>query len=240
MNTALRKEIMDKLFALQDLGYRDFHRKLVPNIDENRIIGVRMPQLRSLTKDIFKEYKDSVLENIFHIFEEGSQTLYFEESVIAGLMIPLTCNNIESWKSTMQRFVPIIDNWAVCDASCSSMKIAGRYQQDVWEFLQPYLKSESEYFIRFAVVMLMDWFIDDMYIDRTLQALTGVKTEDYYAMMGVAWALSICFVKFEEKTMEIIKSNILDKVIHNKTIQKIRESNRVDKKTKEILAGYRR
>ena len=241
MDILLRNKVLENLRDLQDLKYRDFHTKLIPGADKDLFIGVRMPQLRKYMKQIAKDGEaNQVIENILEIAEAGKEPLYYEERVICGILIGMTIKDYDTWENLARRFVPLIDNWAVCDGACASMKVIAKHQHEAWPFLKKYLEDNREYYIRFGVVMLMDWFIDEEYIDRVLLELQKAKTDDYYAMMAVAWALSVCFVKFPEKTMEVIKTGSLDVVTHNKTIQKIRESYRVDAETKKELQNYRR
>ena len=138
--------------------------------------------------------------------------------------------------------VPRIDNWAVCDTFCGDLKFADREEnrRRVWEFLQSYLSDDREYFLRFGVVMIMDHYIDVSHIDSILKILAGIHHEGYYVKMAVAWALSMCYVAFPQKTEALIKNNRMDDFTHNKTIQKIRESYRVSKEDKERLKGLKR
>ena len=108
------------------------------------------------------------------------------------------------------------------------------------EFIQPYLKSNKEFEIRFAVVIILNYYITEDYIDLILETLDEVKHEGYYVKMAVAWAISLCFVKFEEKTMNYLKNNKLDDFTYNKSLQKICESLRVDKDTKAIIKSMKR
>ena len=114
------------------------------------------------------------------------------------------------------------------------------YYSKVLEFIQPYLKSNKEFEIRFAVVIILNYYITEDYIDLVLETLDEVKHEGYYVKMAVAWAISLCFVKFEEKTMNYLKNNKLDDFTYNKSLQKICESLRVDKDTKAIIKSMKR
>ena len=102
-----------------------------------------------------------------------------------------------------------------------------------------YLNSEKEFEIRFGVVVLLNYFIEENYIDRVLEKLEKVKTTDYYAQMAAAWAISICYIKFEAKTLDFLKKPSIDKAVFNKSIQKIIESNRISKETKIMLKAIK-
>lgn len=214
-------DIREELFKNQDTKYADFHSRLVPNIERERIIGVRIPVLRKISKKVANDkYKLS--------------NYYYEEIMIKGMIIGYEKCSIEKHLSDLKDFVPLIDNWAVCDCCCATYKFTQKNMTAVWNFILPYL-SGSEYEIRFAVVMMMDYFLTDDYIDEVLEKLIFLKSDEYYVNMAVAWALSVAFVKFEEKVYKIIEENRLSAWVHNKTIQKICESNRVDKNTKDAL-----
>ena len=110
----------------------------------------------------------------------------------------------------------------------------------VWEFLQPYLRSRREFEIRFAVVMLLNFYLNQEYIDRVLVSLNHVNHDGYYAKMAVAWVVSICFVKFPEKTMPYLQQNNWDIFTFNKALQKIRESLCIDEETKALIGKMKR
>lgn len=234
----MRQEIIEKLKELQDLKYRDFNKPLIPNVAEDKIIGVRLPVLRKIAREIVKT---DGLSYFCEIVNTQVEELYYEEKMLAGMTIGYAKLDIKQWCNLMDRYVPFIDNWAVCDSVCSSMKtIVNNHQKEIWDYMQKYLEDNREFHIRFGVVMAMDYFVNDKYIDKFLEKLKTVKTTDYYAMMAVAWAISVVFVKYEEKAMELIKSNSLDIVTHNKVIQKIRESNRVEKEKKILITKFKR
>ena len=110
----------------------------------------------------------------------------------------------------------------------------------MWEFIQSYLKSYNEFEIRFAVVIILNYYITEDYIDLVLKTLDNIKHDGYYVKMAVAWAISMCFIKFEEKTMAYLKDNSLDDFTYNKSLQKISESLRIDKNTKELIKSMKR
>lgn len=229
-----REKILNELYELKDEKYREFNIKLIPNIREDKIIGVRIPNLRKFAKNLLKEEV-----NIAELLALKDQ-LFYEEKLLLGYMIGYKKQEFESWKNLVEAFVPLIDNWSVCDGACSTMKIANIYQEKTWEFIQKYLEDTREYYIRFGVVMVMTYYLNDQYIKEALEKLIKVKTDDYYAMMAVAWAVSVAFVKYPDLTFEVIKNNQLDVVTHNKAIQKIRESYRVSKEIKDELLKYKR
>lgn len=210
--------IREELLKNQDIEYADFHSRLVPNLERERIIGVRIPILRKIAK--------AAAKGDFAISD-----YYYEEIMIKGMKIGYEKCDIEKHLSDLKEFVPLIDNWAVCDCCCATYKFTQKNMTAVWNFITPYLTG-SEYEIRFAVVMMMDYYLNDEYIESVLENLVSIKSEEYYVNMAVAWALSVAFVKYEDKVYKILEDCHLSKWVHNKTIQKICESNRVDKTKK--------
>ena len=136
------------------------------------------------------------------------------------------------------RFVPKINNWAVCDCFCWRLKAAER--QPMWEFIQPYFRSEAEYDVRFAVVTGLGNFVDGEHLEALLQLLDGVRHEAYYARMAVAWAVSVCYIKFPQRTHEWLGSCSLDDWTFNKSLQKIIESLRVSDTDKQAIRAMKR
>ena len=138
------------------------------------------------------------------------------------------------------KFVPKIDNWAVCDVSCAGFKFAKKYQSEVWKFLKPYLESNKEFEIRFGVVMLLDFYITEEYIDKVLEILNKIQYEGYYVKMAVAWAISVCYIKFPKETFKLLQENSLDDFTYNKALQKIIESYRVSEEEKKTIRAMKR
>lgn len=213
--------VREELFLNQDLKYRDFHSKLMPSFDKNFVIGVRMPVLRKIAKEIAN--KDISFE-----------AEYYEEKMLKGLVIGYRKNDIDSFLKELEEFIPLIDNWAVCDCCASGLKLTEKHMKRVWDFLMPYL-NKSEYEIRFAVVMLLDYYINEDYIDSVIEVLTNIKSDEYYVNMVVAWAVSVAFVKFEDKIIPLFENHVLDKTVEKMAVRKISDSLRVPKQTKQNL-----
>lgn len=223
-------KIREQLFALRDPKYQKFSSSLIPNKDN--LIGVRIPELRKIAKQIAKDD--------WRAFLALAEDTYFEEVMLQGMVIGYAKAEVEEILTYVAAFVPKIDNWSVCDSFCSGLKITKKHPRRVWEFLQPYLSSQKEYEIRFGVVMLLNYFIDEEHIDDVLKLLDQIEHEGYYVKMAVAWAISICFVKFPERTMTYLKENRLDDVTYNKALQKIIESYRVDPEVKKQIRSMKR
>ena len=223
-------DLRDKLFELSDDKFKTFHSRLCPNTDN--IIGVRLPLLRQLAKEIAKGDWRNFLSN--------SKEEYYEEILINGLVIAYAKCDVEERLNYIESFVPKIDNWAICDSFCNTLKFVNKNKEIMLEFIQPYLRSYNEFEIRFAVVIILNYYITEDYINLVLKTLDNIKHDGYYVKMAVAWAISMCFIKFEEKTMAYLKDNSLDDFTYNKSLQKICESLRIDKNTKELIKSMKR
>ena len=222
--------LRNRLFELADDKYKEFHGSLCPNT--KNIIGVRLPQLRQIAKEISK--------GDWRGFLSTSKEDYYEEVLINGLVIAYAKCDVDERLNYIKDFVPKIYNWAICDTFCNTLKFVNKNKEAVWDFIQTYLKSSKEFEIRFAVVIILNYYITEDYIDIVLETLDKVRHDGYYVKMAVAWAISVCFVKFEEKTMLYLKNNNLDDFTYNKSLQKICESLRVDKETKASIKSMKR
>lgn len=218
-----------KLFELADDKYRKFQSSLCPNI--NDIIGVRIPKLREIAKEISKGNPKQFLDNY--------KCEYFEEKMIYGLIIGYMKEEVKIRLKYLDRFVPMIDNWAICDSCCSTYKFTNKNLKEMFEYIQKYIVSKNEFEVRFACIMLMDYYLVDEYIDIVFEIFNGIKLDKYYVQMGIAWAISVAFIKYEEKTRKFLKNNSLDKFTYNKALQKIIESNRVSKDVKAEMRGMK-
>ena len=219
-------DILERLEKEADKNYQKFSSSLLPNI--NNVLGVRLPILRKLAKEIVKENK-------FKSFLSEKKHKYMEEYMLKGMVIGLLKDPVEEIINYIRLFVPQIDNWAVCDSFCNSLKFTKNNLEKVWDFLQPYFESSSEYEIRFAYVMLLNYYLNDEYIDKVLFLIDKFKDDRYYAKMGVAWLVSICYIKYPLKTEQYLKNSKLDEWTYNKSIQKICESIKVEKNIKMKL-----
>lgn len=214
-----------------DLKYKAFHQKLIPTTITN-FMGVRVPVIKSLAKEIAKcDYKEYLANVSFDTYEE---------SMLCGLVIGNIKAQIDEVEVYIKEFVPHIDNWAVCDNFCAGLKIANKYKIEMLELIKSYLKSENEFELRFALVMLMDYYIIDDYIELVLSVYNATKHNGYYVKMAVAWGISVCYVKFTDKTFALLENNYLDDFTYNKALQKIVESNRVSNNDKAKIRLMRR
>ena len=222
--------LKDKLFELSDEKYKKFHSGLCPNTDN--IIGVRLPKLREIAKEIAK--------GDWRYFLATSSNDYYEEVMINGLVIAYAKCDVDEKLNYIESFVPKIDNWAICDSFCNSLKFVNKNKEKVWEFIQPYLKSNKEFEIRFAVVIILNYYITEDYIDLVLETLDEVKHEGYYVKMAVAWAASMCYAAFPDETLPWLQAARLDEFTYRRTIRKICESHQVNAEQKSHLRALER
>ncbi len=222
-------DIVNRLLALRDDDLKSFNAKLIPNIPVEKVLGIRLGALRSLAKDIAKE--PDALRYVATLGDD-----YFEETMLAGMIIGALKVDTATRLELIADFVPRIDNWSVCDSFAASLHEAKKKQAVYFAFIRPYFNAPTPYAKRFAIVMCLDYFIDTEHIDEVITLIDGVHHDDYYVKMAAAWALSVCFVKFPDITERYLRgNNSLDMFTFNKTIQKIRESQRVSQAVKDEL-----
>ncbi|HHV13353.1 MAG TPA: DNA alkylation repair protein [Clostridiales bacterium] len=166
--------------------------------------------------------------------KETMEEVLLQGMIIGGCKVP-----VEEKLQLAAAFIPKIDCWPVCDNFCGELKIADTDQERVWEFIQPYLKSDQEYGLRFGVVMLLH-YLNPGYADLAFAHFDRIRHEGYYVKMAVAWVLSMYYVNLPELTMEYLKKNELDDFTYNKALQKIIESLRVDQETKARIKTMKR
>lgn len=224
-----KNEIMitKDLFALQDENYRAFHAKLIPNIPFESIIGVRTPALRSYAKELAKTKEAKIfLQNLPHT--------YYEENNLHGALLSLIYKkDIEEFLEQLEKFLPYVDNWATCDML--SPKIFKKHLPRVYEKVKQWLKSSHTYTVRFGIVTLLGFYLDDAFEPEMLALVAEVKSEEYYIKMAVAWYFSIALVKQYDSTVSYMEQQVLEPWTHNKAIQKAIESRRIGDETKRYL-----
>ena len=218
-------EIQAELFRLQDKKYRDFQSKLIPNIEEKSMIGVRTPQLRKLAKQLAKEGSGEV-------FLSSLPHRYFDENQLHGFLIS-EYKDFESCMERMEQFLPYIDNWATCDQT--SPKVFKKYKHKLQPYIEKWMVSDHIYTVRFAIGMLMQHYLDDDYDIRYPDMVASVKSEEYYINMMIAWYFATALAKQYEAVLPFMEEKRLDDWTHNKAIQKAVESYRIAPEQKEYL-----
>ena len=154
------------------------------------------------------------------------------------MVIGLAKMPIQEKLQQIKKFVPKIDNWAVCDVSCAGFKV--KEKEQLWEFIKTYQNSKKEYELRFMIVMMLDHFVEEKYVQSIFATIDTIKNDEYYVQMAVAWLLSVLYVKFPKETLVYLKRTNIDNFTFNKAIQKMIESYRVNKEDKEMLRKLKR
>ena len=222
-------DIRERLFALQDTGYRDFHSKLVPTVPLERIIGVRTPALRQLAKEIMRE---GGMED----FLAGLPHAYYDENQLHVFIV----SNIKDYGECMARlkeFLPYVDNWATCDQM--SPKVFRTHRRELLGEIRNWLVSPETYTVRFAIGMLMQHFLDEDFDEEYLSLAADLRSEEYYINMMTAWYFATALAKQYEAALPFIEEKRLAPWTHNKAIQKAIESRRVSVEHKEYLRGLK-
>ena len=227
--TTIITNVQTRLFELQDLKYRDFHAKLMPTVNKEKIIGVRTPALRVFAKkygktDEAKEY----LQILPH--------QYYEENNLHGLLIE-QIKDYDTCLEELERFLPYIDNWATCDML--AVKVVKKHLDTFIGEICRWMESDYTYTIRFGVNMLMRYYLEDAFRMEYPEKVAQVRSEEYYVNMMRAWYFATALAKQYEKILPFIEEQKLDIWTHNKTIQKAIESYRITPEQKEYLRGLK-
>lgn len=220
-------DILEELFKLQDKEYARFHCKLTPNLDESKVIGVRVPELRKIAKTIIKNGEaDTFLNSLPH--------QYNEENMLHSIIV----SEIKEWEKAVEKleeFLPYVDNWAVCDTISPKAFKKYRKNQVIIEKIIEWLKSNETYTCRFGLNMIMSYYLEDSFRIEYLDMAAKIRSEEYYVNMMIAWLFATALAKQWDSTIKYLENNKLDAWTHNKTIQKARESYRISKEQKEYL-----
>lgn len=218
-------EIEKRLFELQDCKYRLFQAKLVPNISQEKIIGVRNPILRSFAKTL---YNDGGYEEFLNTLPHK----YYDEDNLHGYLVSLFSDYGKTIKY-IDELLPYVSNWATCDLI--SPKSFKKNKELLLKDISRWLSSDKTYTIRFGIEMLMSHFLDDDFKTEYLEMVAKIKSEEYYVNMMIAWFFATALAKQYESTLPYIENHKLDKWVNNKTIQKALESYRITDSQKTYL-----
>lgn len=223
------KEIKDRLQALADEDYKAFHSKLIPTVDQNKIIGVRTPALRSFARELYKS-------GDFEAFLSDLPHEYYEEDNLHGFLIEMT-KDFELCINQTETFLPYVDNWATCDMF--SPKCFKKETEALYDKILQWIKSDKVYTVRYAIGCLMKYYLDENFSEEHLKIVGEIKSEEYYINMMIAWYFATALAKQYEKTICYITERRLDPWVHKKTIQKSIESYRISDEKKAFLRTFR-
>lgn len=218
-------EVRKRLFELQDEKYAEFQRKLIPTVEKESVIGVRIPELRKFAKGLIKEGKEEAfLKELPHT--------YYDENVLHGLILSER-KDVEVCVREVEAFLPYVDNWAVCDTM--SPKVFKKHKSELFSKFKEWAASDKTYTCRFGIGMLMSHFLDEEFTPEVLQIAAAPDSEEYYVKMMVAWFFATALAKQWESTISYIEEKKLAPWVHNKTIQKAVESYRITEEQKKVL-----
>ena len=217
-------EFIKYLYNFEDIKYKEFHSKLTYNTN---IIGIKTPILKEISKNISKGNYQSFIKFI------TNNT--YEEWLIFGLIIGYCKLDFKDKLDLLDKYIINIDNWASCDIVCANLKEFKKNKELGYEYILKLINSNKCWSVRVGLVLLLDFYINDYYLVNIFNICNSIKIDEYYVKMAIAWLISICYIKYPNKTLNYLKNNTLDKFTYNKTIQKIIESTRISKEEKEKL-----
>lgn len=218
------KKYEDYLFSLQDLDYQKFHSKITKT--NYKIIGIRVPLMRKIADNI---YKGNYLKYL-----ESYDNNYYEEIFIRGIVIS-KIKDINILIKQMKEFVLKIDNWAICDSFCNSLKIVNKNKDIFWDEILNFIKSDKEFVVRVGIILILNFYIEEKYLDKIFNIFDNLNTDKYYINMAISWTICEMYIKYKDKTLKYMQKNKLNSFVQNKTISKIKDSYRISKEEKEYL-----
>lgn len=248
----MRETIRARLCEMSDADYQKFSASLIPASGRGQMLGIRLPLLREYAKELAKGDWRTELAH--------EEDIYFEETMIRGMILGYACKDIDELFFYLRDFIPRVQNWSVCDSVCNGLKLAGKYPEKTWKFLQPYLHSGEEFPTRVGLIMLLSHFVklgeggrkvsrkriitmDDLsgeeetglFLEQILETLDREFPEGYYSQMAAAWLLAELFVTYPVRTHRALSELSLDPFTRKKAVQKIRESRIPDAEVKDYL-----
>ena len=226
MNTT----IQSRLIALAEPDFAAFTAKLIPNVPAGKVLGVRTPALRALAKELRGSREaEAFLGELPHA--------YYEENCLHAFLLE-QLRDFEACMAAVERFLPFVDNWAVCDQM--NPAVFKKHRAALLEHVESWLASGETYTVRFGIKMLMNHFLDGDFKPEYLKMVSVIESKEYYVNMMRAWYFATALAKQWDSTLPLIKERRLDLWTHNRTIQKAVESNRIGEERKTLLRGLRR
>ena len=223
------ENLREKLFELQDLNYKNFQSKLIPTVAKEKIVGVRTPELRKLTKNFFQKSDAEIfLNDLPHKF--------FEENYIHDFLL-IEMKNFETCLCGVKNFLPYIDNWAICDSLVP--KIFSQNSEKLFFEIEFWIASEKIYTVRFGILMLMKFYLGKNFDKKYLRLVSEIKNKNYYVETMSAWYFAESLVKQYDSAIIFLEKNLLSPNVRKKTIQKAVESLRISEETKKYLRSLK-
>jgi 3-methyladenine DNA glycosylase AlkD len=225
------EEIRKRFIANADEKYRIFNERCVVPIGY-KTIGIRHPVIRKYAKEICNGDWRSYLRDV--------RDEYHEDMILRSYIVTQAKMEMNERFEMISDIAERMDNWAICDSLASAMKVNKKNSAAVWDFILPFITTRKEFQVRFTVAVMLFHFVDDEHVGSVIEYMETVKEDHYYVKMGVAWCLSVCFIRFPERTTEYLKNNTLDNFTFNKTLSKITDSFRVSDDVKTAIRKMRR
>lgn len=223
------KELEQELFEMQDLKYREFHSRLMPGIDKETIIGIRMPLLRKFTREFAKKSEAEC-------FLRALPHRYYEENNM-HMMIVSWIKDYDTCLFEVEKFLPYVNNWATCDLPAP--KCFAKHKEELLPEIRRWIASEKTYTIRYGIGMLMSFYLDEDFNSEYLKLAANIRSDEYYVNMMIAWYLATALAKQWEATIPYLEGRCLPEWVHRKTIQKAIESYRITPEQKVYLRSLR-
>ena len=221
--------LRQQLFAMADPSYKSFHSALMPTVDPDTVIGIRTPMLRKFAADFAKtENAAAFLRDLPH--------RYYEENNLHGFLLE-KIRDYDTLIAELNRFLPHINNWATCDLI--SPKIFPKHREELLEQIRIWVRDEHTYTVRFAVGMLMKFYLDDAFDPAFPELVAKIRSEEYYINMMIAWYFATALAKQYDAILPYLENRRLDPWTHNKTIQKAIESRRITPEQKSLLRSLK-
>lgn len=218
-------QLQKRLFEMQDVEYREFHSRLMPNVDKERVIGIRVPELRRFCKEFMKSGEaERFIEELPHY--------YYEENNL-HMMVISEIKHYERCVAEIERFLPYIDNWATCDFG--TPKCFKKHKEELLVKVQRWIKSENTYTVRYGIGVLMRLFLDEDFKPEYVEWVAQTHSDEYYVNMMSAWYIATALCKQWDCTVKYLEERRLSDWVHRKAIQKAIESYRITDEQKKYL-----
>ena len=221
-------ELLNYLDTIKDIKYQNFSKRVV--VYDN-VLGIKLPMLKQISKQISK--------NDYLGFIKNNKSDLYELTLIEGLIYGYLKIPFDDLIQLLNQYVLKLKSWAQVDSVATSLKIFKKETKKGFAYAKKLIHNKNNFVKRFGIIILLSHFLHDEYIDKVLELVSKIKSDDYYVSMAIAWLMSVSYIKYKEKTL-VYLVNIKNDFIYNKTLSKIIESNRVNKNEKEFIRGLKR
>ncbi len=222
-------KFIEYLKSMREESYKEFSEKIT--FTKYEILGIRLPKLRSIAKEIKK--------GDYRTFLNRKKSTYYEE-VMLHLLVLASIKEVEECMLYFDDAINLIDNWALCDTFCNSLKLVAKNKEYFLKVIEKLLKNKEVYHIRVGLILLLCYYVEEPYLDFIVNALDNIQSEEYYVNMAMAWLVCEIFIKEESFGLYYLEHNHLNKFTINKSISKIRDSYRVSKEMKDYILKFKK